>query len=157
MIKTLKFEITKKEYLSIIYRVVVKKKWWLFLLCWFAGLLIILDEQKDTLEIFFIVILIAYPFLVIFEYWRFANSKQNKLFFVERQYEIFNDKMVSYVGENSESTIEIEYFVKTFELNDVYLLYISKNSSVYFPKRIFQSKEDENWFRDNIFLPIKRK
>jgi len=135
----------------------LKKKWWLFALTWFAGVLILLDQEKDIFKILIMVLVFAYPLLVFFEYWRFANSKQNKLFFIERQYEIFDDKIVSYVGENSESTIAIENFVKTFELNDVYLLYISKNSSVYFPKRIFQSKEDENWFRENIFLPVKRK
>ena len=157
MIKTKKFEITKKEYLSIICRVLLKKKWWLFALAWLIGLTFLLDEEKDTFKIFIIVFAFIYPFLVFFEYWRFANSKQNKLIFVERQHEIYDDKIISYVGNSSESTIAIENFVKTFELDDVYLLYISKNSSIYFPKRIFQNKEDENWFRENIFMPIKRK
>ena len=157
MIQTEKFEIRKKEYLSIVYRVVLKKKWWLFAIAWFAGLLILLDPEKDFFKILIMILFFAYPLIVLFEFWRFANSKQNKLFFVERRYEFFNDKMVSYVGENSESTIALENFVKTFELNDVYLLYISKNSSVYFPKRIFRSIEDENWFRENIFMPVKRK
>lgn len=157
MIKTKKFEITEREYLSIICRTLIKKKWWIFALMWFIGFLIAVDGEKNTFNTFIMIFSFSYPFIIFFEYWRFANSKQNKLIFVEREHEIFSDKIVSHVGNGSESTIAIENFIKTFELKDVYLLYISKNASIYFPKRIFQSIEDEKWFREKIFLKIKGK
>jgi hypothetical protein len=103
------------------------------------------------------VLFFCFPFLMFFEYWRFASSKQNQLIFRERQHKIYSDKIVSVFDSNTESTIALENFIKTFELKDVYLLYISKNQSIYFPKRIFQSHEDEMWFREKIFLKVKNK
>jgi hypothetical protein len=157
MIHTKKFELSKKEYLSIILRVLIRKKWWLFALMWIIAAFQFFKDEKDELEIFIMIFTFLFPFIMFFEYWRFANSKQNNLIFIERHHEIFADKIITYLGTGSESTIVIENFIKTFELADVYLLYISKNSSVIFPKRIFQTSEDENWFRQNVFLKIKNK
>ncbi|WP_162268806.1 YcxB family protein [Flavobacterium chilense] len=96
-----------------------------------------------------------FPLYMIFIYWRFANSKENKIFFTERQYEIFTDRIISNMGEISEGTVAIKSFIKVLELKDLYLLYISKAQCLYFPKRIFETQEDENWFRNEVFLKIK--
>jgi len=124
---------------------------------WLTALVIAFEENKDSFEIFLMLFSFFYPLIVFFEYWRFANSKQNKLIFTERQHEVFTDRIVSHLGNATESTIALENFIKVSELKDVYLLYISKNQSVYFPKRIFETTEDENWFRNEIFLKIKNK
>jgi uncharacterized membrane protein YqjE len=157
MIKTKKFQVTKKEYLSIIFRVLLKKKWWLFALMWLLAIVFMLDEEKDTFKVFIIIFAFLFPLITFFEYWLFAKSKQNKLIFTERQHEIYSNRIVSHLGGISESTIAMENFIKTFELKDVYLLYISKNQSIYFPKRVFETPEDENWFRNEIFLKVKNK
>lgn len=59
------------------------------------------------------------------------------------------------MGEITESTIDVKNFIKVFELKDLYLLYISKGQSLYFPKRVFETQEDENWFRNEVFLKVK--
>ncbi|CAD0001615.1 hypothetical protein FLAT13_00686 [Flavobacterium salmonis] len=61
------------------------------------------------------------------------------------------------MGEISESTIDINNFIKVFELKDLYLLYLSKGQTLFFPKRIFETPEDENWFRNEVFLKIKNR
>lgn len=155
MIKTEKFELTSKAYMSIVLRVLLKKKWWLFILMWLCSLVIFLSDERDALMTFLMYFAIFYPVLVIITYWRFTTSKQNKLLFTEREHEIYNEKIVSNLQNGSTSTIFIDSFVKTFEIKDAYLLYISKNQSMIFPKRHFKSKEDENWFRKEIFLRIK--
>lgn len=157
MITTKKYQLTKNEYLSIIFRVLLKKKWWLFVLMWLTALVIAFEENKEDFEIIMMLLLFFYPFILFFGYWRFANSKQNQLLFTERQHEVLNDRIVSHLGNVTESTIALENFIKVFEIKDVYLLYISKNQSMYFPKRIFETLEDENWFKNEIFLKIKNK
>ncbi|WP_422851766.1 YcxB family protein [Flavobacterium gyeonganense] len=34
----------------------------------------------------------------------------------------------------------------------MYLLYLSKGQTLFFPKRIFETPEDENWFRNEVFF-----
>ncbi|TPG32656.1 YcxB family protein [Flavobacterium pectinovorum] len=48
-------------------------------------------------------------------------------------------------------------FYKSIRTKDLYLLYISKSQSLFFPKRIFETREDENWFRNEVFLKVKNR
>ena len=157
MIKTKKFNLTKKEYFSFLIRILLKRRWWLFALIYVMTFMILFKDEKDSSDDFFIVFGVLYPLIILLQYWRLAYSKENKIIFKERQYEIFSDRIIAYMGEISEGTIDNQNFIKVFELKDLYLLYISKGQCFYFPKRIFESKDDENWFRNEIFLKIKNK
>jgi hypothetical protein len=57
-------------------------------------------------------------------------------------------KLFLILGEISESTIDINNFIKVFEL---------KGQTLFFLKRIFETPEDENWFRNEVFLKIKNR
>lgn len=157
MIKTKKFQLTKKEYFSFIIRILLKRRWWLYAFMLFLSVAILCKDNKDSSDIFVIVFGFLYPLITIFQYWRFANSKDNKIIFYERQHEIFSDRIISGMGEISNSTIPMQNFIKVFELKDLYLLYISKGQCFYFPKRIFETQEDEIWFRNEVFLKIKNR
>ena len=157
MIKTKKFQLTKKEYFFFITRILLKRRWWLYAFILFLSVTILFKDNKDSFDIFMIVFGFIYPLITLFQYWRFANSKENKNFFREMQHEVFPDKIISNVEEISESTINVQNFIKVFELKDLYLLYISKGQYFYFPKRIFETPEDENWFRNEVFLKIKNR
>ncbi|UUF15889.1 MULTISPECIES: YcxB family protein [Flavobacterium] len=157
MIKTKKFHFTKKEYLSFIIRILLKKRWWLYSIMLILAIAILFKDNKDSSDIFMIVFGFLFPLITIFQYWRFANSKENKIILSEREHEIFNDKIISRFDETTESTIAVTNFIKVLELNDLYILYLSKGQSVFFPKRIFETPEDENWFRNEVFLKIKNR
>ena len=157
MIKTKKFQLTKKEYFSFIIRVLLKKRWWLFAFILLISIALIFKDKKDYTENSIMVFGFFYPLVILFHYWKFVNSKENKIFFTERQHEVYPDKITSQMGEISEGTIAVTSFIKVLELNDLYLLYISKGQCLYFPKRIFETQEDENWFRNEVFLKIKNK
>lgn len=154
MITTHKFTLTKKEYFSVILKMLLKKKWWKFLLFWALATFLTFETEKDNLLQFGIILLYLFPFIMVFEYWRFANSKDNRKIFGERYYEISIEQINAYLGNGSNSSIKFEQFVKTYELNDYYFLYISKGQSLYFPKRIFKNDEDLIWFKKNIFNRI---
>ncbi|SHM69149.1 YcxB-like protein [Flavobacterium chilense] len=155
MIKTKKFQLTKKEYFSFILRILLKKQWLSFAFMLTLSVAILFSNNKNYLNSSVMVFGFLFPLYMIFIYWRFANSKENKIFFTERQYEIFTDRIISNMGEISEGTVAIKSFIKVLELKDLYLLYISKAQCLYFPKRIFETQEDENWFRNEVFLKIK--
>lgn len=157
MIKTKKFQLTKKEYFMFLVRLELKRRGWLFAFMWMFSTFVLFTGKKDSLSFFIIIVGFIYPILTIYKYWSFANSNENKIIFNERQHEIFPDKIVSRMGEISESTIPVQNFIKVFELKDLYLLYISKGQSLFFPKRIFETTEDENWFRNEVFLKIKNR
>lgn len=151
MITTDEFDLTKNEYLSVILKMLVKKKWWKFLICWALAICLTFEADKSGLVLFCLFFLYLFPFMMVFEYWRFANAKDNRKVFGERYYEISTEQINAYLANGSNSTIKFEQFVKTFELKDYYFLYISKSQSLYFPKRIFKSVEELNWFKTNIF------
>lgn len=157
MIKTKKFQLTKNEYFSFIIRILLKKRWWLYAFMLLLSISILFTDNKDSSDIFIIVFGFIYPLLTLFQYWRFANSKENKIIFQERQYEVFKDKIIYNMGEISEGTIDAQSFIKVFELKDLYLLYLSKGQCLYFPKRVFETQEDENWFRNEVYSKIKNK
>jgi hypothetical protein len=157
MIKTKKFQLTKNEYLMFLIRLELKRRGWLFAFMLMFSIAILFTGKKDSLTVFIIVVGFTYPLLTIFKYWRFANSKENKIIFKERQHEIFQDRIITQMGEISNSTIPVENFIKVFELKNLYLLYIMKGQSLFLPKRIFETPEDENWFRNEVFLKIKNK
>jgi uncharacterized membrane protein YqjE len=157
MIKTKKFQLTKNEYFMFLIRLELKRRGLLFALMLMFSIAILFTGKKDSLTVFIIVVGFLYPLLTIFKYWSFANSKENKIIFKERQHEIFHDRIISQMGEISNSTIPVENFIKVFELKDLYLLYIMKGQSLFLPKRIFETPEDENWFRNEIFLKIKNR
>lgn len=155
MVVTNKFDLTKKEYFRVLLSMLIKRNWWKFLFLWLLALLISFKNDKDSLDLFFIIFLFSYPLLMIFEYWRFANSKDNRKIFGERYYEISTDEINAFLFDGSKSTIKFNHFVKTFELKDYFFIYISKSQSLYFPKRIFKSKDDLEWFKENIFNKVK--
>ena len=157
MILTDKFEISKKEYLSVIFKRLFQKQWYIFIGLWLFAFLFLLEDNLDAFQVFIIVFSIAYPILTAFSYWRFANAKENKIIFIEREHEIHEDKLISRMSNGSESSIQLDTFVKAFELNNVYLLYINKTNSIYFPKRVFKTTNDELWFRENFYLKVKNK
>jgi hypothetical protein len=157
MIKTKKFQLTKKEYFMFLVRLELKRRGWLFLFMWMFSAFVLFTGKQDSFSIFIIVVGFMYPVLTIYKYWIFANSKDNKIIFYERQHEIFSDRIISGMGEISNSTVPMQNFVKVFELNDLYLLYYTKGQAIFLPKRIFKTQEDENWFRNEVFLKIKNR
>lgn len=157
MIKTKKFQLTKKEYFMFLVRLELKRRGWLFAFMWIFSAFVLFTGKKDSFSIFIVVVGFMYPVLTIYKYWNFANSKENKIIFKERQYEVLSDRIICHMGEISEGTINNQNFIKVFDLKDLYLLYISKGQCFYFPKRIFETKEDENWFRNEVFLKIKNR
>jgi hypothetical protein len=154
MITTKKIQFTNKSYFKILLQINLKKYFWLFVLLWFFALINIFKSELNYFDIYIIIFSVAFPIYFFLWYWRFANTKENKIFFLERYYNIDNDKIIGFLNDGTENTIKKEHFIKFLELKESYLIYISKVQFLYFPKNAFQTVEDENWFKVTILEPI---
>ena len=156
MITTKKIKLTEKEYFSILITRYVKRRWWL--IAWIWGLAIIMWLMGDygKFEYFFIGMAIVYPILLVWQFWRYANSKDNKLFLLERYYEIEKGKINGVIDDDTSSPIQIGHFIKVDLIKSTYLLFIAKNQFIYIPIDSFQSENDLNWFRNEILTQIKK-
>lgn len=86
----------------------------------------------------------------------FANSKDNKLFLLERYFEIDEDRFVGFLIDGTDSTIKIERIIRKIELKDIYLLYVAKNQFIFITKDSFKSDNDRIWFEQKILSNIKK-
>jgi hypothetical protein len=155
MIKTKKIQLTTKTLFSTLLNVYFKKRWWLIIWILIIGILVSTSRKRGSTEIFIMLFSFAYPFLIAFQYWRFSNSKDNKVFLLEREYEVLEDRIVATLSDGTSSTIMIKHFVKVIKLKNAYLLYSSKTQFMYIPKNAFHSESDKIWFEQEIIDKIK--
>lgn len=155
MIQTKSIQLTKKQFFITLLSVYLKKRWWLVI--WFLLLAILFysTENRDSGKNFFTFFFFLYPILIVFRYWQFANSKDNKVFLLERNFEITENKIIGNLSDGTVSEILVEHFVKTIEFKKSYLLYLSKIQFIYIPKDSFKNANEENWFKQNIISKIK--
>ncbi|MGV1011859.1 MAG: YcxB family protein [Flavobacterium sp.] len=113
-------------------------------------------EQKGSYENFFIFFAIIYPISLVLRFWMYANSKDNKLFLLERYFDIYEDKLVGILNDGTDSTIKIDHFIRILELQNIYLLYVSKYQFIFITKDSFKTKEDRTWFEQKIVSKIKK-
>lgn len=154
MISTNKTQLTSREYFEIILTVYYKKRWWLIIWIWLAATVIYYSDSRDYLNNFLMILFAIYPFIIVFQYWRFANSKDNKIFLLERHYDIYEEKIVGILSDGTESTIKIDKFIKVIRLKNSCLLYMSKIQFIYIPKNCFKSEQDKNWFEKEVISKI---
>jgi len=134
MINTKNIKLTNKALFTTLLTVYLKKRWWLILLILIISLLISLKENKDNNDYFIMLFSFIYPLLIVFQYWRFANSGDNKIFLLERNYKIDDEKIIGNLSDGTSSTIMNNHLIKTIQLKNAYLLYISKLQLFIFQK-----------------------
>ena len=157
MINTKNIKLTNKTLFTTLLTVYLKKRWWLITLILIISLLISLKENKDNNDYFIMFFSFIYPLLITLQYWRFANSGDNKIFLLERNYEIDDEKIIGNLNDGTSSTIMNNHLIKTIQLKNAYLLYISKLQFIYIPKNGFQTEQDKNWFEKKIIKNVKNK
>jgi hypothetical protein len=134
MITTEKIQLTSTEFFKILLYTSFKKRWWLFILIWLIGLYSLCKENRDSFDIFFIFFAIFYPIALVIQYWRFANSKDNKLFLLERYYNIFEDKIVGILSDGTESPIKLEHFIKVIQMKRFFCFTLLRINLFIYPK-----------------------
>ncbi len=156
MIVTEKFSLTEKEYFNILLTLYIKRRWWMFLWVWLLTVLVIFT-QSNLLTFIMILLSFLLPFVVTYQFWKYAKSSKNKLFLMERRYEINNKELNAYMADGSKSTVKIENFYKIKKTSKYYLMYLAKGQFIIVPVDSFKSSGDKNRFEKEIVLVINNK
>ncbi|REE05805.1 hypothetical protein [Marinoscillum furvescens] len=147
-IKTNQFSLSKNKLLQLLLMRYAKRRWGLLLTIFILGIYISTKEYHDKIDYYFLILFGLYPFLIVFQYMRWVNSKDNSLFLLPRLYEINETKITGYIDGGNESTINRNLITKSYSLRSAYFLHISKEQFLYFPFECFQSETDRKWFVD---------
>lgn len=132
------------------------KKWWLIVSMWALTIVMWFIGDYGAFEYYFTSMAISYPFLLVWKFWRYANSKDNKLFLLERHYEMDKNKITAIIDDDINTTMKMEYFIRAYLIKNNYFLYLSKNQFIYIPIDSFQNKSDLDWFKNEILPQIKK-
>ena len=149
MIQTKPTSLSKKQFFQLLIVRYVKNKWWLLALMLIFFALIASREVLDRTDFVFLMMFASYPLLIVIQFWLWVNSKENKIFLIERTYEIEEGMIIGKIDKNNFSTTEKSNIIKSDTILNTYLLYLSKNQFFYFPFDSFQSEEDRIWFENN--------
>jgi hypothetical protein len=156
MIKTKKVKLTPKDLFLILTLRYIKKRWWLFAWIWIIAIILASDGMNDSFDMFFIAVAIIYPIWLAIQFWRYVTSKDNRLFLLERYYEIDNEKINGIIDQDTYSPIKLDHFIKVDLIRRTYLLYMAKAQFIYIPIDSFESDSDREWFENEIVKKIKK-
>lgn len=157
MITTKKIKLTSKKYFKILITRYIIKRWWLIVCVWTLAIIMWFIGNHGAFEYYYFTSMaISYPFLLVWKLWRYANSKDNKLFMLERYYEMDKNKITAIIDDDINSPMKMEYFIRVYLIKNTYLLYIAKNQFIYIPIDSFKSESDLNWFKNEILPQIKK-
>lgn len=156
MIQTKNVKLTPKELFAILIIRYIKQRWWLFAWIWILAIILGFQETHDYFAYFFMLFAIVYPILVVIQFWRYVKSKDNKILFLERHYEIDSEKINGIIDQDTYSPIKLEHFIKVVMIRKTYLLYVAKSQFIYIPIDSFESESDRVWFENEIIKKIKK-
>lgn len=151
---TNKVQLTAKELFKIYLSRYIKRRWWVYAVILLAIIFLSIDGFEDSFEVFVVVFGIVYPILLCIQLWRYVKSKKNKIIFLERHFEIDDNKICGIIDKDTYSPIKLEHFIKVERVRDAYLLFISKNQFIYIPFDAFQNASDKDIFENEIITRI---
>lgn len=155
MISTKKIKLSASDYFKILMKLYIRKRGWLFATLLLFVISIPLRQTKSDLDIFLLFLIVLYPLAIVIQHWSFAHSQLNRIFHLERFFEVYEDKITGHLEDGTNNEIPIKYFIKHIELKKYYILYISKNQFITIPKHSFKDEKDKIWFETNFLQMIK--
>ncbi|GAA0295525.1 hypothetical protein GGQ92_000633 [Gracilibacillus halotolerans] len=112
-----------------------------------------------------IVLIFVWLYIIILKLiFKFGYRKQynnNSFLTLQREFIITNVGITQKIPNKSYITLKWSDIVKGFELDKMFVLYISNNTSLLLPKSFFDSKDDEllvkQMAKENLSIKFKRK
>jgi hypothetical protein len=105
---------------------------------------------------FIVAALFLFQAVMAFQYWTYANSKDNAAFLEERNYEIDIDKIIGVTADGISEPMEIQSFISVLKTKKYFLLYTTTTQFICLPISSFKSNEDMDWFEKEIVSKIKK-
>ena len=150
MITTDKIQLTSKDFFKIILTISFRKKWWGFVFFGILAMVLVFQEDRYSLKEFLIIFAILFPVVFVIKHWIYSYSKDNRIFLLERHFEIYEDKIVEILNDGTNSLIKNDHFIKVIRTKKFYLLYFAKEQFIFIAKDSFKSEKDKEWFEREI-------
>ena len=119
-------------------------------------IILLFRVNSDHFAYFIIAALVLLQGILIYQYWGFANSKENRLSLQDKYFEIDSDRLVVNSADGISASIETGIFKSVLKTSKYYLLYTSKTEFIYLTVNSFKSVEDREWFEHEIIAKIKK-
>lgn len=134
----------------------MRKRWWLIAWIWVMIVILLVRENNDSFAYVIAAALVLLQGIIAYQYWGYANSKENASYLQDRHYEIDSDKIVGITVDGTSTSIEVRNFISVMKTSNYYLLYTTKTEYIYLPINSFKSTEDKEWFDREIIAKIKK-
>lgn len=141
-IRTKEIKLTPNEYFKILTLKYFRQKWWLFVLIAFIVVSNLAKDNKQPLEYFLTFLALSYPLYLIYYFWSFAYSKENKIIYLGHSYQFEENQVVVNLEDGTQSEINLDYLVKSYKTKDYAMFYNTKVTCFYLPKNSFENPDD---------------
>jgi hypothetical protein len=156
MITTRIFSSTKKDLFRVMFLRYLRYRWWVLLL------IIVLGGGSSVWSsggqgpgiLLALIFLVAFPLLISYSIWRYLSAPGNDALYMKKHYEMDLDEIRHFAEDGSMSATPVGSFIKTELIAGHYLLYLGKNQYFLVPTGCFETKDDLQWFRENMLAKI---
>jgi hypothetical protein len=142
--KTKLIEPDAKTYFKIFLHRQIRLSWWKYVFLWLVTTLIVLQNFDLAFTKFLVIFSILFPLFIVWHLWRYTHSKENKVFYIPRYFEITDDMMIAHLADNTISEIKLQHFIKRYSTKEYSLFFLSKSSFIYIPKNAFDNEISYN-------------
>jgi hypothetical protein len=143
-IQTQQYAMTPREYWRVLVENYIRRRWYVFLLLGGAALLLAMSASPWAAGV--IVLIVAYPLILVGYAWGQAKSPQNKIYYLPRVVELDSDYLSCYAADGGMERLRVDHFVSGRKTGAGFVLYLSSTLFLFIPFRAFKSKQDRNTF-----------
>jgi hypothetical protein len=149
------FRLSRKEYLAILLRVLVKKRGGLYVLMLILGAVLLGASQGRTAVVLAGLANLLYPLLILLYCVGLTRKRANRSVYEERSMTVDADGLSIAMSGGATSNVPWAYVMEVVELERYVLLYISTSSFIFVERAAFPDTADEARFKQ--WLQVGRK
>jgi hypothetical protein len=149
-IETRPFFLAPRDILRLIALLSLRRSWPIILLLAGVGVWLI-NRSLNWLDIVVgVVALLSYPLAVMTSFSKTLRGRAGRLVAMSRTVALEDDTIHLRMQTGAESSHRLQDFLKTSEVGDYFLLYVSRLAYVVIDKRAFASSDDVEAFRQAL-------
>jgi hypothetical protein len=141
-IATKDVQLTRGEYFRLVVSLLLKRLWPIYVLLVAQTALCLFVDGLEAMSVLGAICIVFFTALVIAYVWWFAGCSDNKIFFIERRFELGDDAIKVWIKGGSYSEIRYDHLARVVKCPKHYLVFTSRQGFFCIPFRAFLSRED---------------
>lgn len=152
IVRTKKYKLATKTYISIAFKAVLKQQWWVGLIyLGICAMYFVLPSWWWVIGAS--IALVLYVLFWLIQFAGVTQLEQGKFMFEKLSYEISSQQILLKLNPKQGMPMKWEQIKRVQHTKDAFILYVSKAQLLYFPHKIFNN-ENEIRFLETV---LKRK